>query len=97
VGLSHNAIAGYEQHQYSPSLYALGLLARLYDVSVWWLADARTTPEAAEALTRLEPWLSGLTPLARERVTLALRISPPPGQAAEPPPPRQETPPATPG
>jgi hypothetical protein len=76
-------------------LNALGLLARLYDVSVWWLADARTTPEAAEALARIEPWLSALPPLARERVTLTLRMSPPPGQAAEPPPPRAEKSPAT--
>jgi transcriptional regulator with XRE-family HTH domain len=84
AGLSHNAVAGYERHQFSPSLYALGLLARLYAVSVWWLADGRTTPEAAEVLARLEPWLSGLPALARERVTLVLRLSPPPGTQMAP-------------
>jgi transcriptional regulator with XRE-family HTH domain len=76
LGLSHNAIAGYEQHRFCPSLVTLGELAGLYAVSVGWLFDGRTTPEAAEMLARSEAWLRGLPAPARERVALVLRMSP---------------------
>jgi transcriptional regulator with XRE-family HTH domain len=77
LGLSHNAIAGYEQNLYTPALDTLGRLADLYAVLAGWLLDGGTTPEAAGVLGRLETWLGGLPALARERVTLVLRMSPP--------------------
>jgi transcriptional regulator with XRE-family HTH domain len=84
VGLSHNAVAGYEQHLFTPPLFTLGQLPGLYPVAVAWLFDGRPTPEAAEVLTRLEPWLRGLPALARERLTLVVRMSPAPGKGATP-------------